>query len=178
MLEKGLRRSIDAQFMGAAALVVLAAFLRMIPHPPNFSPLSAMALFGGAYLARKSWAVFLPVLILFATDLIIGFHSYMLAVYSSIILISFLGAGLGETPRARAVVGRSVLGSTMFFLITNFAVWTQSGFFEMNLSGLMKCYAVALPFFQNTLAGDLFYSTLLFGGWALVRRFFPQPQTA
>lgn len=172
------KSQLGASFWAALAVVVMACVLRLIPHPPNFSPIGAMALFGGAYLVFPALRVVLPVLVLFLSDVVLGFHDQMVAVYASVILVSFLGIGLGENATAKRVMARSLLGSVLFFVITNFAVWLQSGFYPRTLSGLAECYWLALPFFQNSVAGDLVYTALFFGGWALARRWIPVLRTA
>ncbi len=171
------KSQLGLSFWAALAVVLVACVLRLIPHPPNFSPIGAMALFGGACLAFPALRVLLPVLVLFVTDMVLGFHDQMVGVYVSVMLISLLGVGLGENASAARVMGRSLLGSVLFFLITNFAVWLQSGFYPRTLSGLAECYWLALPFFQNSVAGDLAYTALFFGGWALARRWIPVLRT-
>lgn len=167
------KSQLGPSFWAALVVVVVASVLRLIPHPPNFSPIGAMALFGGAFLAFPVLRVLLPVMVLFLTDMALGFHDQMVAVYASVLLVSFLGVGLGEKASAGRVIARSLLGSALFFVITNFAVWAQSGFYPNTLSGLAECYWLALPFFQNSVAGDLAYTTLFFGGWAMARRWIP-----
>lgn len=166
-----LKSQMGPSFWAVLAVVVAASLLRLLPHPPNFSPIGAMALFGGAFLAHPVGALLLPVGTLFLTDLALGFHDHVAAVYLSVMLVSILGLGLKKNASAGRVLGRAVVGSVIFFVVTNFAVWAQSGFFPMTFEGLVQCYTVALPFFQNTLAGDLAYSTVFFGAWALARRF-------
>lgn len=149
-----------AYFFIAAGIV-----LRMIPHLPNFAPIAAMALFGGVYLNKK-YALLIPLLALFLSDLLIGFYSpwIMLSVYGSFALIGGIGFYLKKHKNARNIVGASLLGSIIFFLITNFAVWAAPySFYPHTFQGLMQSYLMGLPFFRNTLMGDLFYTGAMFG---------------
>jgi hypothetical protein len=166
------------RFWGALAVIAIAALFRLLPHPPNFSPIAAMALFGGAYFARKSAAIALPLIALFITDLALGFHETMPAVYGSFVLVAVLGFALQERVSAVRVGVASAAGSLIFFAITNFSVWAQGGLYEKSVSGLLTCYIAALPFLQNSFAGDMFFSAVLFGGWALAERRLPQLRAA
>jgi hypothetical protein len=157
-----------------ACFIVFAAVVRVLPHPWNFTPIGAMALFGGAKL-RRPWQAFLfPLAALFCGDLIVGLHSFMLVVYASFCISVFIGIAVRER---QTIVGLSVatlLGALQFFLVTNFAVWKMMGTYPATVKGLTACYAAGIPLFWNTLAGDAFYAVLLFGGFALVGRFHPE----
>jgi hypothetical protein len=166
------------RFWGALAVIAIAALFRLLPHPPNFSPIAAMALFGGAYFARKSVAVALPLIVLFMTDLVLGFHETMPAVYGSFFLVAVLGFFLQERVSVVRVGLASAAGSLIFFTVTNFSVWAQGGLYEKSANGLLTCYIAALPFLQNSFAGDMVFSALLFGGWALAERRLPQLRAA
>lgn len=166
-----------------AAMIFGAAALRLLPHPVNFAPIGAMALFGGAHLPHRGWNFALPFAIPLAAMLLSdaaleastgwGFHRLMPAVYGSFALIVTLGfllrRGAGVLPVFFAALG----AASLFFLITNFAVWALLDTYPSTAAGLAACYLAALPFFWNTLAGDLFYSAVLFGGFALAARGFP-----
>lgn len=159
------------------AFVFAAALSRLVPHPPNFTPLGAMALFGGAYFGSR-WAAFiLPVLALLISDVALellspgrGFHSGMPVVYGCFLATSGLGLSLRGRVRAGRVANRSLLAAWLFFLVTNFAVWAGGGLYSMSPSGLLACYVAALPFLGNTLAGHAVYGVLLFGGFSLLER--------
>ncbi len=139
----------------------------------NFSPVAAIALFSGAYLGRHSLGFIAPLGALFLSDLLIGFHSQMLVVYGSMALTVCLG-WLVAKRRSPASIGlAAVAGSVLFYAITNFGVWAFSDMYPKTLAGLMACYAAAIPFFQNSLAGDLFFTAILFGGFALAERMMP-----
>jgi hypothetical protein len=151
-------------------LIVLGAVLiRFLPHPANVAPIAAMALFGGAYLNKKN-AVFLPLIIMFISDLFLGFHKTMPFVYGSFLLASIIGIGLKNKVKAKNVLGASLLSSLIFYVITNFGVWLTSGMYQMTFLGLVKCYVLAIPFFRNTVFGDLFYTVMMFGGYEVMVR--------
>ncbi len=154
--------------------IAAAAALRLFPHPPNFSPIDAMALFSGAYLGRKALAVAAPLAALLISDLVLGFYSGMLFQYAAVVLIALLGSiALARVGVAR-VAGATLASSLLFFIVSNFGVWLVGGMYPHTLAALGSCYAAAIPFFQNTIAGDLFYAALLFGGFALAEHFVPQ----
>jgi hypothetical protein len=155
-------------------IVLAAAALRIVPHPMNFAPIGALALFSGAYFSSRRTAVAVPLLSLVAGDIFTGFHPLMPYVYASFLVsvsIGFLLRGKKSAPRIGAA---TLAGAIQFFLITNFALWASSiGSYPKNLSGLVSCYIAGLPLFWNTLAGDAFYVALLFGGMALAEKRFP-----
>ncbi len=155
--------TIDKRFIYLIALVGLAAISRLIPHPPNVTPVAAMALFGGAAFADRRLAFLLPAVALLLSDLIIGFHSQMLIVYGCFAVTVGFGLYLRARPGFIAL-GVVTLGSSLlFFLATNFGVWLLDGLYAHTLNGLVSCYVAALPFFRNSLLGNAFYVVLLFG---------------
>jgi len=157
----------------AAVLVLLAAALRILPHPWNFTPIGAMALFSGSVF-RDKWQKFLfPLVALFAGDVVVGFHKLMFVVYLSFMVSVVLGIWIGENRKPLRIAGATLFGAIQFFLITNFAIWTTYTTYPKTLAGLVACYVAAVPFFWNTLAGDVFYTALLFGGYALAERYLP-----
>ena len=173
-----------------AALIFIAALTRVIPHPPNFSPIEAVALFGGAYFAKRHWALLVPLLAMFASDLVLGllnggiYWSYFasagyLLVYACIALSTLLGFGLRGKVGAGRVLAYSLAGSMLFFLVTNFGAWLSDPSYPKTAAGLVACYVAGIPFFQWTVLGTLFYSALLFGGFELLRSRVPalRPQT-
>ena len=163
-----------------AALIFIAALSRVLPHPPNFSPIEAVALFGGAYFAKRHWALLVPLAAMFLSDMVLGLlrgglyfeyfasAGYML-VYACILLSTLLGFGLRGKVSAARVLGYSLLGSVLFFLITNFGVWLLGSMYAKTWLGLMAAYTAGNPFFQWTLIGTLVYSAVLFGGFELLR---------
>jgi hypothetical protein len=161
------------RFIFIATLILMAALSRLLPHPPNFTPVAAIALLGGAYLSKRL-AFLLPLAAMFISDLIIGFHSTMWAVYLSMAIISFIGIGLAKGLNVQKIIGGALTGSLIFFVVTNFAVWMGSAYYTQDVAGLIHCYTLAIPFFSNTVMGDLFYSGILFGSYYLARQRFPQ----
>ena len=141
--------------------VGLIALSRIIPHPPNFTPVLAMAVFM-PYLTRDLYsAMVVPLSAMFVSDLFIGFHSYMIWVYGSILLGTILSHYTMSMKKAYVHLGVNALSSPIiFFVITNFAVW-MSGYYGMTWEGLVTCFIMAVPFFANTLAGTVFYVFLL-----------------
>lgn len=160
------------------ALVAAAALSRLLPHPMNFSPIEALALFSGAMFANRWLGLAVPLLAMLAADAILGFHAGMPVVYGTILAITLFGRTLGTAPGAGRVLGASVLGVLFFYFVTNGFVWLQGGMYPMTGAGLAACYAAGIPFLDNQLAGALTYSTLLFGGFALLRQRFPQLSAA
>jgi hypothetical protein len=151
-----------------------AAALRLVPHPPNFSPIDAMALFSGAYVARRSLAFAAPLIALLLSDVVLGFYPGILFQYVGVALIVALGMLALPRISVLRVAPAALAGSVLFFAISNLGVWAVSGMYPHSIEGLGACYVAAIPFFQNTIAGDLFYSALLFGGFALGERLVPR----
>ncbi len=135
-------------------LVILAIITRLLPHPPNFAPITSIALFTGFHFTNKRLALFIPILCMFLTDLYIGLHSLIPIIYSAFVIISFIGF------KTNSLSFLTVLGASIsFFFISNLGVWYFS--YPQNLSGLITCFTLAIPFFINSLAGDLFYTSIL-----------------
>lgn len=168
------------------AIVLAGAAMRIAPHPMNFTPIGAVALFGGAYFRSKRAAVAVPLLSLVAGDVFVGIHPLMAAVYASFLINVPLGYWLCRTKRSAnpsprrlvlpiRVGAATLLGAVQFFLITNFAMWASTvANFPKTASGLVECYLAGLPLFWNTLAGDAFYSALLFGAMVVAEQRFPR----
>ncbi len=150
-------------------MIVTGAMMRLIPHWPNFTPIAAIALFGGTFMKRKDLAFLIPVAAMLLSDLIIGFHSTMLPVYLSFIAIVVFGLILQRRLTVVNALSASLAASVLFYLVTNFASWTSGLMpYPMNASGLMQSYIAGLPFLFNGLLGDLFYTSVLFGTVYLV----------
>ena len=171
-----------------AALIVLAALTRVLPHPPNFSPVAAIALFGGAYFANRSWALIVPLAGLFVSDLVLSsMHGGLYAqwfsgagiwlVYGCIALTTLMGFGLRGRVGGGRVLGYSLAGAVLFFTVTNFGAWLGNPMYSQDHAGLMAAYVAGIPFFQWSLAGTLFYSAVLFGGFSLLRSQLPALRT-
>jgi hypothetical protein len=162
----------------ALALILLAAALRIAPHPWNFTPVGAMALFSGAVLRDRRLAFFFPLFALFLGDIFIGFHKLIPIVYASFLVNVVIGLWLRDRRTIARITLATLLGAIQFFIVTNFAVWQFLKGFPHTASGLAACYIAGIPFFWNTLAGDAVYAALLFGGYALAERFLPALQVS
>ncbi|MEZ5197347.1 MAG: DUF6580 family putative transport protein [Bacteroidales bacterium] len=155
-------------------VVLFGAFMRLMPHWPNFTPILAMALFGGAYFGKKHLAFIIPLAAMLVSDLFLGFHQWMLAVYVSFALVVGIGLLLQSRIKVGTVLLASIASSLLFFIITNFAMWIGSPFYSQNFAGLIQCYTAALPFLNTGILGDLFYSGVFFGGFYLAQQRFPK----
>ena len=151
-------------------IIILAAITRLIPHPPNFTPIIAIGLFAGAYIQNRSVAVLIPIGAMFLSDLLLGLHGTVYWVYSSLLLVSVLGMILMNKVNLINCTLATLSGSFLFFIITNFGVWLTSSYYPKNIDGILSCYTLALPFLGNTLAGSLLYSSIMFGGYELLKR--------
>jgi hypothetical protein len=161
--------NINARFLTITGIIIAGAALRLVPHFPNFSPIAAIALFGGAYFTNKKLAVIVPFAAMMLSDLVLGYHSTFLAVYISFALIVAIGFSLQKKRTVSRVLAASVSSSVLFFVITNFAFWFTGVLYPMSLAGLGACYVAAIPFFQNTLIGDLVYTGVFFGAFELAK---------
>lgn len=148
--------------MLAYLLLGLGIIARVAVHVPNFSPVIAIALFGGAYLDRK-YAIILPVALMLATDMILGFHPTMPFTWGCMALIAVMGLWVRERKGLLTVIGGGFLGAVIFYIVTNFGVWLTSGMYAKSWAGLTECYVMAIPFFKTSLLSTLVYTAVLFG---------------
>ncbi|MFP4528749.1 MAG: DUF6580 family putative transport protein [Candidatus Kapaibacterium sp.] len=160
-----------------AIMIFAAAAMRFIPHPPNFAPILAIALFGGAYFSNRAMAFAVPLAAMVIGDIFLGFHGAIWAVYLSFGAAVLLGRFVGSRKSILSVAGISVLASVIFFVVSNFGVWLGFGMYPLNFAGLGACYTAAIPFFKYTLASTLVYSGVLFGGFELLSRYVPAMRT-
>jgi len=165
----------------AIILIAVAAISRLLPHPHNFSPVGSIALFGGAVLASKYLKYLIPIIALFATDLFLNntilrswypeheglviFSNYMVWPYVAFIFAVVIGHVFIKKISIGSVLGGALGFTIVFFLVSNFGTWLGSGIYAKNLGGLISCMGAGLPFVKATLAGNLFYSTILFGSY-------------
>jgi hypothetical protein len=167
-----------------AGLIVVAALTRLLPHPPNFSPVEAIALFGGAYFASRQWAAVVPLLAMLVSDLALGalhgasYATYLggvsfWSVYACVALSVLLGFGLRGKVSGARVLAYALTGSVLFFAVTNFTAWLSDPQYAKTSAGLAAAYVAGIPFFRWTVLGTLGYSAILFGGFALLRRHVP-----
>jgi hypothetical protein len=163
-----------ARLLALLAAIVAAAAMRLLPHPPNFTPIGAMALFSGAYLGRRGLAFVAPVAALLLSDAILGFYPELLFVYLSVAATVLIGWALQKHKTVLRIGLAAVAGSVLFYLVTNFGVWLVMDYYPKTAAGLMASYVAAIPFFQNSAIGDLFFAGVLFGGFALLERAVPK----
>ena len=166
--------------------IIAAVLLRLLPHIPNFAPITAIALFGGAYLSRRV-AIILPLAIMILSDYLLLyfsnntfnfeklisplalFHKTTFFVYFSFLISSLIGIYLSKRKTFLNIALGSLIASLQFFVVTNFGVWAATTMYPKTAAGLMQSYIMAVPFFRATLVGDLFYTGAFFGSFELVR---------
>ncbi len=168
----------DGRFKLVSSFILLGALSRLLPHPQNFTPLAAMALFGGTYLLNKRDSFLVPFGAMLLSDILLGFkdgkwfYPEIIWVYGSIALITCIGFFLRGREQRQTIMVASLTGSMLFFFLTNFGTWL-SGYYGYSTQGLANCYIAAIPFFKGTVMGDLFYNLVFFGGFALVNKLSP-----
>jgi len=158
-------------------LIFAAVILRFLPHWPNFAPITALAIFGGVYLKDKRMAIVLPLAAMAVSDFFIGFDSWQwrAVVYGSFALSGLIGLWIRNRKSVGTVFGGTVLASVAFYLITNFAFFYSPAMYSHDLNGIVASYINALPFFRNTLVGDLFYVGAMCGVYEVVRLLVKKP---
>ncbi len=156
------------ELIASVGIIFIAVLLRLLPHPPNVAPIAAMALFGGAYFNKK-YALLIPVIALFISDLFLGFHESMLMVYGSFLLTGCIGLWLAKHKKVGFILGASLVSSCVFYLLTNFNYWYATPLYPKTFAGMMQSYIAALPFLRNSIVGDLLYTGIFFGSMELVK---------
>ncbi len=155
-------------------LLLLAVFSRLVPHVPNFTALGAVALFAGFFFPKRKHAVSVPLVAMILSDLVIGFHSTLPWVYGALILISILGRSLQSSSDRHfswtRLGGFSLVSAVLFFVVTNFGVWSLGSLYPRDIAGLSSCFVAAIPFFGNTLASQFLFGGLLFGVHRALRK--------
>ena len=159
------------RFVLMCGLLSLCAAMRLLPHPPNVTPVGAMAIFAGAMFVDRRVAMLAPLVVLGASDLVIGEHWLMPVVYGSMLISVLIGRLIATSRFFGHVAVATFVGATQFFIITNLACWWS--FYPHSLEGLADCFTLAIPFFQNSLAGDALFSTGLFGAVWLAEKSIP-----
>jgi hypothetical protein len=154
---------VNFRTLSLVGFVVSAALLRLLPHPWNFTPITAMALFSGAHFRTRGAAFAIPLAALFLSDILLGFYSTMFVTYFSFALVVLMGMVFARTRSWGTITVTAVSSSLLFFVVSNFGVWLFDGLYPRNAQGLVACYTAALPFFQGTLVGDLVYTLSFFG---------------
>lgn len=160
------------------AVIFVLALFRLMQIIPNVSPIAAMALFAGAQFSDKKLAFIIPFAALLASDFILGMHSTMIFVYGAFALTVLVGMSIQKRQTIISVFIAALGTSLMFFLVTNAGVWLMYESYAPGLTGLMEAYIAGIPFYQNTLLGDLFFSAVLFGGYALIKQSYQQDQSS
>jgi hypothetical protein len=161
------------KLISPVSFIALGALARLIPHAPNFTPVAALALFGGYSLSKKQ-AFILPIAVMLLSDLFIGFDSLQMRVfvYGSFLLTVLIGRLLKKNSNFKNIVLASFASSILFFVVTNFAVWVFTPLYLKTFDGLINCFIMAIPFFRNTLLGDLFYTGVIFGSYRLANAWY------
>lgn len=158
-------------FLSILGLVGVGLLGRLIPHPPNTTPVTAIA-FAAAKYVGSAWAIAVPLFVMVLTDLIIGFYDWkvLISVYGSIAIIGGIGM-LAKRARPPVLILLVMASSVLFFLVTNFAVWAASSWYPPTFEGLAASYVAGLPFLRNMFIGDVFYAASLLGAfeWVLTR---------
>ena len=181
-----MNKKIYLRFSVITMLILLAALSRLFPHPSNFAPIGGMALFGAAYYSRKRWAFAVPIVATWISDLILNnvvygeyfdhfvwFYPGALFTYGAFVLIVLMGSAMLKKASIPRVLFSALGASVLFFIVSNFGVWLSSGMYAPTLEGLTACYVAAIPFFKNTVAGDLCYTAALFGLFEITLSAFP-----
>ena len=161
------------RYLFTFGLILLAALSRLVPHPMNVAPITALALFGGVYLDKKHTFI-VPLGAMLIADYFLGFYDGIAWVYAGFILTGFIGLWLRSHRGVMQTVGATLAGSATFFILSNFGTWL-SGLvgYPKTFAGLVECYVAAIPFLRNSVAGDLVYVAALFGVYELAMRFVP-----
>ncbi len=157
------------KYLPALLLILLGFVSRLLPHPANFAPIAAIALFSGIYLPKK-FALIIPLIAMGLSDIILGSYHWqvMLSVYLAFIVTALIGLALKNNKKFYTVLGSTLLASIIFFITTNTAVWAFTTMYPHSLNGLWQSYLMALPFFKNSLLGDLFYTGVFVGGMEII----------
>jgi len=173
---------ISLRFVVITAIVLLLALSRLMPHPLNFSPLAALALFGGARFRNRYAAFLVPLAALWGSDLLLNFNFYghfvlfydgAFFTYAAFVMIVLIGSLALRKFSAKRLLFTSLSASVLFYVVSNFGVWAFSGMYSLTPSGLGACFVAAIPFFRNTLAGDLVYSFAIFYAFEFAQQQIP-----
>lgn len=164
------------RFIFVCCAILISAGSRLLPHPMNFSPVLAVGLFAGATLTSFGLALIIPMAAMLLSDLFLGFHDTMWATYTATALSSVLGYAIRNKKNIFTVTGVALASAVLFFLISNFAVWTAAAdgaYYSNDFAGLMTCYTMAIPFFGATILSNLIYTGILFGTFELAAQYQP-----
>ncbi len=156
------KNSSSISWQWLAAIILLLAFSRLIPHPPNFTPVGAIAIFAGAMLKDFRLALLIPIVALLISDAVIGFHSTMIFVYSAIIMIIAASYFWIKNIWIITLTIAAISSSILFFIVTNFGAWLTHDMYPRTADGLIQAYIAGIPFLKNTLLGTLFFTAISF----------------
>ena len=159
----------NIKFVVIALVIFLVSLTRIFPHPPNFTPILSFALLSGVY-SKNNLGIFIPISIMLLSDMFLGSHGAIIWVYSSLFVIYLIGYYFIKNISFKNVLLGAMIGSFIFFVLTNLGVWFMGGY-EKSIPGLITCYTMAIPFFNNTLAGTAVYGILMFGGYEILQYF-------
>ena len=140
------------------SLILILTFSRLIPHPPNFTPIIAMAIMSGYFFRNIYLSLFVLLFSMLLADVFIGFYYNMIFVYLTLFLITFIFFNISNKINSKNLLICSLTGSLVFFIFSNFGVWVLGSLYEKSLTGLVECYILAIPFFLNTLLSTIFFS--------------------
>ncbi len=144
------------------ALILLGALSRLVPHPWNASPLTAIALFGAAHLGRR-WGLLVPLAAMILSDLFLGLHATIPFTWGGFLLVGLIGFWVRNHPSPVRILSASLLGSCVFFVVSNFGVWLIGDhLYPRTAQGFVDCFVAAIPFFRGTVIGDVGYTAVLF----------------
>ena len=149
-------------------IILFAAFSRLLPHPPNFTPILSICLFSGIMFNKKKYAYSIPLIFMLISDFVIDYYSLMFWVYLSLVIIITIGYLLKEKISKIKIIYGILMSSMIFYILSNFGVWLGSSFYTQNLSGLLSCYIAGLPFFQNNLLSNIFFSCIIFYSYKII----------
>lgn len=169
------------------AMILIAAFSRLIPHPSNFTAIGAMALFGSAFYGKKYLAILAPLAAMWLSDLAINnilyaeynegfvwFQSFQIYTLIPILLITILGLGLFKNLSVKKIAIGSVSAPIIFFLVSNFGTWMSPySLFPKTFAGLIETYVAGVPFLANDFVGTFLFSTVMFGSYYFITKTFP-----
>lgn len=168
----------NKQYLFLIALIAFSLVLRLVPHLPNFSPVLGVALFSGVYFRNRWFAPIIPLSILLLTDSILGFYPEISFVYIAFLLTVIIGSFLKNSLSPLNLLVCSLISSMAFFIISNFGTFLVGGIYTQDMEGLTKCFTLAIPFFRNSILGDLIFSFAIFGCYELVKRGIPSLKLA
>lgn len=171
-----MKEKLNMHFGIVCLIIVIAAATRLIDHPSNFTPIGAMALFGAAYFSKKGYSFLIPLIALWLSDLALNNIKYAeyyegfsfmgnTWVYASIALIVAGGFFLLKKINVVNIGIASILAAVVFFLVTNFGSWLADPMYTKDFTGLMHAYEMGIPFFRNTLFGNVIYAGVMFGAY-------------